>query len=293
MAESKRDYYEVLGVDKNADEATIKKAYRQLAKKYHPDMNPGDKEAEKKFKEASEAYAILSDAEKRRQYDQFGHAAFEQGGGGAGGFGGRIFEVVHIPGKRIAVGGFEPGRFLHLLSVFFGKFQLSALAEEPAHEGSHAGIPIVVCQGFHIRPFWHGEDESADHGTADDIHLKAILFFKLRQFADDLLVPYFRFSRDFLCLSGIQTEAGFKVFAERSCKNRPQSHGHSHILHFRTPFHSAMALVMRTSISMRVFLHSSGYFFAALKASFTKRPEPMGNMVFSIPSGKTKWVPCL
>ena len=82
MAESKRDYYEVLGVDKNADEATIKKAYRQLAKKYHPDMNPGDKEAEKKFKEASEAYAILSDAEKRRQYDQFGHAAFEQGGGG-------------------------------------------------------------------------------------------------------------------------------------------------------------------------------------------------------------------
>ena len=91
MAESKRDYYEVPGVDKNADEATIKKAYRQLAKKYHPDMNPGDKEAEKKFKEASEAYAILSDAEKRRQYDQFGHAAFEQGGGGAGGFGGFDF----------------------------------------------------------------------------------------------------------------------------------------------------------------------------------------------------------
>ena len=87
MAENKRDYYEVLGVDRGADEATIKKAYRQLAKKYHPDMNPGDKEAEKKFKEASEAYAVLSDAEKRRQYDQFGHAAFEQGGGGAGGFG--------------------------------------------------------------------------------------------------------------------------------------------------------------------------------------------------------------
>ena len=86
MAENKRDYYEVLGVDRGADEATIKKAYRQLAKKYHPDMNPGDKEAEKKFKEASEAYA-----EKRRQYDQFGHAAFEQGGGGAGGFGGFDF----------------------------------------------------------------------------------------------------------------------------------------------------------------------------------------------------------
>ena len=91
MAENKRDYYEVLGVDRGADEAPLKKAYRQLAKKYHPDMNPGDKEAEKKFKEASEAYAVLSDAEKRRQYDQFGHAAFEQGGGGAGGFGGFDF----------------------------------------------------------------------------------------------------------------------------------------------------------------------------------------------------------
>ncbi len=90
MAESKRDYYEVLGVGKDADDAALKKAYRQVAKKYHPDMNPGDAEAEKKFKEASEAYAVLSDPEKRRQYDQFGHAAFE-GGGGAGGFGGFDF----------------------------------------------------------------------------------------------------------------------------------------------------------------------------------------------------------
>ena len=89
MAE-KRDYYEVLGVDKNASDAELKKAYRKLAKKYHPDTNPGDKEAEAKFKEASEAYAVLSDADKRRQYDQFGHAAFEQGGG-AGGFGGFDF----------------------------------------------------------------------------------------------------------------------------------------------------------------------------------------------------------
>ena len=87
MAEQKRDYYEVLGVERSADDAAIKKAYRALAKKYHPDMNPGDAEAEKKFKEASEAYAILSDPEKKSQYDQFGHAAFEAGGGGgAGGF---------------------------------------------------------------------------------------------------------------------------------------------------------------------------------------------------------------
>ena len=89
MAEQKRDYYEVLGISKTADDAEIKKAYRVLAKKYHPDMNPGDAEAEKKFKEASEAYAVLSNPEKRRQYDQFGHAAFE--GGGAGGFGGFDF----------------------------------------------------------------------------------------------------------------------------------------------------------------------------------------------------------
>lgn len=96
MAESKRDYYEVLGVSKDADDAAIKKAYRALAKKYHPDMNPGDAEAEKKFKEASEAYAVLSDAEKRRQYDQFGHAAFEGGAGGAGGFGGFDFNGADL-----------------------------------------------------------------------------------------------------------------------------------------------------------------------------------------------------
>lgn len=91
MAEAKRDYYEVLGVSKDANDDALKKAYRQVAKKYHPDMNPGDAEAEKKFKEASEAYAVLSDPEKRRQYDQFGHAAFEGGAGGAGGFGGFDF----------------------------------------------------------------------------------------------------------------------------------------------------------------------------------------------------------
>ena len=78
---SKRDYYEVLGVDKNADEATLKKAYRKLALQYHPDKNPGNKEAEEKFKEAAEAYGVLSDPEKRKVYDQFGHNM----GSGAGG----------------------------------------------------------------------------------------------------------------------------------------------------------------------------------------------------------------
>ena len=87
MAE-KRDYYEVLGLSKGADDAAIKKAYRTLAKKYHPDMNPGDAEAEAKFKEVNEAYAVLSDADKKAKYDQFGHAAFDPAAGGGSGFGG-------------------------------------------------------------------------------------------------------------------------------------------------------------------------------------------------------------
>jgi len=114
MAEQKRDYYEVLGIGKNADDAEIKKAYRALAKKYHPDVNPGNAEAEAKFKEASEAYAVLSDPDKRRQYDQFGHAAFEGGAGGAGGFdfSGMDFEDLFgdIFGSFTGFGGFGGGR---------------------------------------------------------------------------------------------------------------------------------------------------------------------------------------
>ena len=92
MAE-KRDYYEVLGIGKNATDAEIKSAYRKLAKKYHPDLNPGDKEAEEKFKEVNEANDVLSDPQKRQRYDQFGFAGVDPNyaaanGGGAGGFGG-------------------------------------------------------------------------------------------------------------------------------------------------------------------------------------------------------------
>ena len=78
---SKRDYYEVLGVDKGTDSGNIKSAYRKLAMKYHPDRNPGDKDAEIKFKEASEAYEVLSSSEKRQAYDTYGHEAFNQSGG--------------------------------------------------------------------------------------------------------------------------------------------------------------------------------------------------------------------
>ncbi len=122
MAE-KRDYYEVLGVPKNASEADIKKAFRQQAKKYHPDAHPGDKECEEKFKEAQEAYAVLSDADKRRQYDQFGHAAFD-GGAGGGGFDfsgmdmgdifGDIFGDLFGGGRRSSRSGPQKGANIRL-----------------------------------------------------------------------------------------------------------------------------------------------------------------------------------
>lgn len=85
---SKRDYYEVLGVSKDASERDIKKAYKRLAMKYHPDRTEGDADLEAKFKQVKEAYEVLTDSQKRQMYDQYGHAAFDQNGGGHGGFGG-------------------------------------------------------------------------------------------------------------------------------------------------------------------------------------------------------------
>lgn len=119
MAENKRDYYEVLGVGKNATDDEIKKAYRKLAKKYHPDLNPGDKVAEEKFKEANEAYEVLSDSQKKARYDQYGHAGvdpnFGAGGGGFGGFGGGFggdFDLGDILGSMFGggFGGFGSSR---------------------------------------------------------------------------------------------------------------------------------------------------------------------------------------
>ena len=109
MSTDKRDYYEVLGVSKSASEQELKSAYRKLAMKYHPDKNQGDKEAEAKFKEINEAYEVLSDAEKRKLYDQFGHAGVNQNGGGYGGFGQGGFE---------GFGGF--GGFEDIFSEMFG-----------------------------------------------------------------------------------------------------------------------------------------------------------------------------
>lgn len=91
----KKDFYEILGVEKNADEATIKKAYRKAAIQYHPDKNPGDKVSEEKFKEAAEAYEVLSDGDKRARYDRYGHAGLDNMGGGGGGFrGGMTMEDI-------------------------------------------------------------------------------------------------------------------------------------------------------------------------------------------------------
>src|ERR1700758_4602856 len=109
MAVTKRDYYEILAVEKTATEEEIKRAYRKLAVKFHPDKNPNDAHAEEKFKELGEAYDVLMDADKRAAYDRFGHAAFEQGGGFRGGFHDPfdIFREVFGGGGGISGGIFE------------------------------------------------------------------------------------------------------------------------------------------------------------------------------------------
>ena len=146
----KRDYYEVLGLSKSASAEEIKKAYRTLAKKYHPDMNPGDKEAEAKFKEVNEAYEVLSDPDKRSKYDQFGHAAFDQsaGGGGAGGFGG--------------FGGF--GDFGDIFSSFFGGGGGASARQSAAVDGDDIFARITL--SFEEAAFGCKKDVSYDRVEA-------------------------------------------------------------------------------------------------------------------------------
>ena len=150
---SNKDYYEILGVDRNASEQDIKKAYRRLARKYHPDLNKDDpKTAEEKFKEVNEAYQTLSDADKRAQYDQLGHDAYQQasqggGGPGAGGFGG--FGGFGQGG----FGGFGGGGFEDIFDMFTGGRQRPApVATGRARNQDPPWIParIVMAQGSSV-----------------------------------------------------------------------------------------------------------------------------------------------
>lgn len=131
--ETRKDYYEVLGIDKKATDADIKKAFRKLARKYHPDVNPGDKVAEQKFKQINEAYEVLSDTKKRQQYDQFGHAAFGGGygpGAGAGGFGG--FEGFGGFSRGAGADYYRSGNFEGFEDIFGTMFGERARPRGPA-----------------------------------------------------------------------------------------------------------------------------------------------------------------
>ena len=190
MAESKRDYYEVLGVPRDADDAALKKAYRVLAKKYHPDANPGDKEAEAKFKEASEAYSVLSDPEKRRQYDQFGHAAFE-GGGGAGGFGGFDFSGADMGdifgdifgdlfgGGRSRRANNGPQRGANLRAVVHISFEEAVFGCEKELELTLKDT-CSSCGGSGAKPGTSPETCSKCHGTGQVTYTQQSMFGMIR-----------------------------------------------------------------------------------------------------------------
>ena len=153
MAERKRDYYEVLGVGRDADPASIKKAYRKLAKKYHPDTNAGSSLAEEKFKEATEAYEILSNPEKKKLYDRFGHAAFEEGfqgyrnaqsgsSEGFGGFGGNGSYRYTDPDGTYHEYHFEGHDMDDILKNIFGQgFHQGRSQSTRSHHGSHQSGP--------------------------------------------------------------------------------------------------------------------------------------------------------
>ncbi len=183
---AKRDYYEVLGVDKNATEEQIKKAYRTIAIKYHPDRNPGNKEAEEKFKEAAEAYDVLHDPQKRQQYDQFG---FNAPGGGFDPFGGTtmnmddIFSMFgDIFGGRAGFGGFgggTRGRQQHRGSDLRLKVRLTL--EEIAHGVTkkfkvRKDITCSVCHGSGAEPGSTSDQCPTCHGTGVITHTTQSIF---------------------------------------------------------------------------------------------------------------------
>ena len=158
---AKRDYYEVLGIDKSADQDAIKKAYRKLAVKYHPDRNPGDKEAEEKFKEATEAYEILSDEEKRPIYDPYGFAGLEGMGGGAGGGGAQYSHAFHDFSDLFGGAG---GGFSDIFDSIFGGGFGGGSSRSSRRSGPAAGSSL--------RYDLHIQFKDAVYGTSADIHFK-------------------------------------------------------------------------------------------------------------------------
>ena len=191
MAE-KRDYYEVLGVERGADDATLKKAYRKLAKKYHPDMTPGVKEAEAKFKEATEAYSVLSDPEKRRTYDQYGHAAFENGGAGqGGGFGGFDFNGADMGdifgdifgdlfgGGRSRSANNGPMRGANLRAGVHITFQEAVFGCEKELELTLKDT-CTKCNGTGAKPGTSPETCSKCHGTGQVTYTQQSMFGMVR-----------------------------------------------------------------------------------------------------------------
>lgn len=176
MAE-KRDYYEILEIEKTADANTIKKAYRKLAKKYHPDTNAGDAQAEQKFKEVSEAYAVLSDSEKKKLYDQFGHAAFEAGGADAGSaYGGNAYGNTSNGWQQ---NHFEDDNLDDLFGDLFGNIF-------HGNRKQNSGT-----QGFHRRFYYNDFDGGFDQdytGKGEDLNAEISISFDEAVFGCDKLL---------------------------------------------------------------------------------------------------------
>ncbi len=180
----KKDYYEVLGVSKQASADEIKKAYRKLAKKYHPDINPGNKDAEAAFKEANEAYSILSDEEKRSQYDRFGHSAFDGSGGFSGGFDGFGFGGLDDLFETFMGGGFRRSGENRQNQPVRGKdrqYSLDITFEEAAF-GAEKEIPVTrmqacgTCKGTGSKPGSSVEKCKQCQGRGQTRHTRPSVF---------------------------------------------------------------------------------------------------------------------